>query len=154
MSTARASSTDPTPSPESVHRLVLLAEDDPDLRELMAGALRGDGYTVIELGNGLELLEELQRLRASDLAPDLVVSDIRMPGLGGLQTLSRLREWSCMAPVILVTAFAFEETLTNARALGAAIVLNKPFCMSDLRIAANCFAGHSAAVNRGTPLPA
>jgi len=140
MSLNPSTAPDADATPRTVGGLVLLAEDDSELRALMADALRGDGFTVVELAGGVELLEELQRLRDAGLGPSLVVSDIRMPGLDGLRVLRRLRDWSCMAPVILVTAFAFEETLTDARGLGAAIVLSKPFGMRDLRVAANCFA--------------
>jgi CheY-like chemotaxis protein len=124
---------------ETARKVVLLAEDDAELRCLIADALRKDDCMVVELANGQELLDELACLRDAQLWPSLVVSDIRMPGVDGLHVLQQLRAWGCTSPVILITAFAFEGTLTEARAFGAAVIFSKPFDLRDLRIAARCF---------------
>lgn len=114
----------------SPRRRVLLVEDDPEMRELMALALRGDGYEVREAADGLEAL----RLLGAEENPgfDLVVSDVRMPGCSGLEMLQRLRGRPSQIPVVLVTAFGDRETHARARRLGAAL-LDKPFELNDLR---------------------
>jgi len=118
---------------------VLLAEDDPALRELMAGALRRDGYEVLEASDGTELLDRLEAIVTTvGRGPDavaVIISDIRMPGLTGLDLLAALRcaEWT--TPVILITAFGDEETHREARELGARAVLDKPFPLEQLRAA-------------------
>ena len=113
-------------------RHVLLAEDDPEMRELMAWALRRDGYEVQEVGDGNEVLQVLGLVEGEDGGPDLLVSDVRMPGLSGLEVLERLRRSRDDLPVILVTAFGDLETHAKAQRLGAE-VLDKPFDLDDLR---------------------
>lgn len=115
---------------------VLLAEDDDELRRLLARALRRDGYRVIESEDGTELLEVL----AKDLAQcgvlqevDLIVSDIRMPGYTGLNVLCGLRQAGVQVPVIVMTAFGDSDTIDRAHKLGAYCVLDKPFETETLR---------------------
>ncbi len=107
---------------------VLVAEDQPAMRALLARTLRGAGYEVTEVGDGDALWREVGR----EDEPDLVVSDIHMPGLSGLEVLARLRESDWMMPVILISAFADIATLLDANRLGVSRVLTKPFEMSDL----------------------
>jgi|GEM_PF-284435 len=116
---------------------VLLAEDDPEWRHLVARALRGDGYHVTEVPDGGRLLVHLGKtyLVGSPYdAFDVVVSDIRMPVMNGLQILERLREARWPTPVILMTAFGSRSVHERAEALGA-IVFDKPLDLDDLRTA-------------------
>jgi len=118
--------------PEPAH--VLLAEDDSEFRSILSSALRARGYLVTECADGLEL--------AINVAPagsvegeqeyDLVISDIRMPGMFGLSVLEGLHQLDDAPPVILITAFGDEETHAHANELGAAAVLDKPFHIRDL----------------------
>jgi CheY-like chemotaxis protein len=110
---------------------VLLAEDDLEARRLLAHALRRDGRVVIEAANGFELVELLTGGLA-DL-PDVIVSDIRMPGFSALDVLSILRLSLSRIPVILITGFGDAETHRAAIRLGAVAVLDKPFDVNDLR---------------------
>jgi DNA-binding response OmpR family regulator len=117
---------------------VLLAEDDAEVRRLLTQALRRDGYDVIAVSTGEELLGLLS---ASEEAapprdpPDLIVSDIRMPGLSGLEVLAILKRGEGSPPVILITAFGDAETHAKASRMGATFVFDKPFELSDLRSA-------------------
>ncbi len=114
-------------------RRVLLVEDDPEMRELMALTLRGDGYDVQEAADGAEALRVLGTSAADGPERiDLVVSDIRMPGYSGLEMLQRMRGGPSSIPVVLVTAFGDRETHARARRLGASL-LDKPFDLDDLR---------------------
>lgn len=120
--------------------LLLVAEDDPCLRQLMCTALRrGDDYAVVELGDGLELVEWLRQSEQRDEVPALIVSDICMPTMSGLEALREIRSWGSTIPVILVTALGSDDALDQAFRLGATAVLIKPLELDDLRIAVDCF---------------
>ncbi|WP_437276663.1 response regulator [Sorangium sp. So ce375] len=115
---------------------VLLAEDDRELRLLLATSLRRDGYEVLEARDAKHLLELMgEALASGDGAPiDVVVSDIRMPGTSGLELLAGLRRDDWATPVVLITAFGDPETHAEAYRLGADAVLDKPLDLDDLRL--------------------
>ncbi len=107
---------------------ILLAEDDVDLRELLMFVLSRAGYRVTVCGNGLQLLETLETY--PDI--DLVVSDVRMPALTGLEVLESQYEKNNPPPFICMTAFGDLETHQTAARLGAAAVIDKPFDLDAL----------------------
>ena len=115
---------------------ILLAEDDPDLRALLASELRKDGYIVEEARTGYDLLELLGNLSLRSEVCDLLITDIRMPGLNGLSIAEALRHGitrgTSGTPIILITAFGDEATHAEAERLGASI-FDKPFDLDDLR---------------------
>ena len=115
--------------------LVLVAEDDDEMRALMTRALRRDGYEVLAAHDGSALFAAVSALRAAGREPGLIVSDVRMPNLGGLELVEKIRAEGCSAPVVLVSAFADERTFEQAHSLGVAHVLSKPFDLDDLRTA-------------------
>jgi DNA-binding response OmpR family regulator len=119
----------------SVAPRILLAEDDREMREMLAGVLRADGYEVTECRHGGELRDLLGPSPHVEGAEgfDLVVSDIRMPILSGLEVLEGLFPSHEAPPVLLITAFGDEETLEQADLLGVAATLSKPFAMEELR---------------------
>ena len=108
---------------------ILLAEDDAALRHLLAMVLRGEGYEVVECKHGLDFaLKYVNHVDVDEpVDVDLVISDIRMPGVTGLEILEDLQATSTDVPVILMTAFGDDETHRQARELGAAAVFDKPF---------------------------
>jgi len=114
---------------------LLLAEDDFELRELLACVLREDGHEVVEARDGNELWELLSREAAADSAApfSLVVSDVRMPGLTAFDVLSKLQRELTEIPVILITAFGDQTTHLRALRLGACRVFDKPFDCDKLR---------------------
>ncbi len=112
---------------------ILLAEDDGDMRQLLAKTLRADGLTVIEVGSGTELLDRLaSMLLHGKEGFDLIVSDVRMPGKSGLEVLGGLRRSDWSVPVVLITAFGDDELHAEASRLGATL-LDKPFELERLR---------------------
>ena len=114
---------------------ILVAEDDAALRALIATALRQAGYQVVEAGDGVEAVGNAQAwvFRGQPIEPpDVIVSDIRMPGWSGLDTLRILRAGAEAPPVVLMTAFGSHETHELAARLGAAHVFDKPFPIEDL----------------------
>src|SRR5262245_12385142 len=113
---------------------VVLAEDDREMRMLVATTLRRAGWDVVEAVDGADLLECLAWVADSrDRGGDCVlVSDIRMPGVSGLEALERLRGTGWAGGIILITAFGDEATHARACELGASMVLDKPFELETL----------------------
>ncbi len=116
---------------------ILVAEDDADMRTLVAEALRRDGYVVETAADGGRMLVALAQqwidARGAHLV-DLIVSDLRMPVCSGLQILEQLRAARWDNPVILMTAFGDDEVRRRAHALGA-LLFDKPFDIHALRTA-------------------
>src|SRR5689334_22766591 len=110
--------------------LVLVADDRQDGREFLDSVLSSSGHVVVQATNGLDALE-----RALAVQPDLIISDIAMPGCDGYELVHRLRTGPqvCDAPVIFYSAAcAPSETLTLASEWGVSRVLAKPTTPLDL----------------------
>jgi DNA-binding response OmpR family regulator len=123
---------------------VLLAEDSREIRELLTRALELDGYEVIGFPDGTSLVDylgDVMHEHTDTAVPDIIVSDIRMPGFSGIDVLSALRRAELQVPVILITAFGNDEIAAEARRLGASL-FNKPFDIDDLRTALRYFLDH------------
>jgi len=108
---------------------LLVADDDPVARDLLAEVLAGEGYRVQVAGGG----EECLRLAAAE-AFDLALVDLRMPDLDGLEVLRRLAQAQPGLPVLILTAFATMETAIEAIRAGAYDYLSKPFRMEEIRL--------------------
>lgn len=108
-------------------RRVLIAEDEALIRLDLKEMLQEEGYEVCgEAGDG----ETAVRL-ASELRPDLVIVDVKMPVLDGISAAERIAT-SRIAPVVILTAFSQRELVERARAAGAMAYLVKPFQKKDL----------------------
>jgi len=114
---------------------IFLAEDDKEMRGLVASVLRRSGHEVVEAADGLELLRQIESVDEleSEACRDLVVTDVRMPGATGLEVLASLRQSRPNVPVVLVSSFGDEELRADARQLGAAAFLDKPFSLAALQ---------------------
>jgi len=113
---------------------ILLAEDDADMRELLAQALAREGCVVTECCDGIQLLDHLSGLLDNrPVEPfDMIISDIRMPGLTGLEILEGLPGSKGLPPTVLITAFGDEVTHAEAKRAGAVVTLDKPFDVEAL----------------------
>lgn len=114
---------------------ILVAEDDKEMRRVVADVLRKESYDVEELYDGKELLLRVVGTnppRHFDTRFDLLVSDVRMPFCSGLDVLERLRIERCPTPVLLMTAFGDRGLRNRVNALGATL-LDKPFTPRALR---------------------
>jgi two-component system response regulator AtoC len=108
---------------------LLVADDDPVARDLLAEVLEREGYRVRAAGGG----EECLRLAAEEPF-DLALVDLRMPDLDGLAVLKRLAAVQPELPVLILTAFATIDTAVEAIAAGACDYLSKPFRMDEIRL--------------------
>lgn len=106
---------------------ILVVDDEEDLRDILHAALVEEGYAVEVAKDGVEAVE---RLAVTDY--DLIVSDIRMPRLGGIELLQEARARWPTTEVVLVTGYASAETEMEARRLGAFGWLEKPVELDDL----------------------
>lgn len=100
---------------------VLLVEDDDDNRELMGEVLESAGYRVSSAASGAEGLKTL-----AETSVDVVVTDIGMPGMGGLEMARAAKEIAPSVPVIVVTGWAEREDIARARGREVDAVLVKP----------------------------
>ncbi len=128
----RASDAQTNSHPHSLHEVsmtndnsrkadVLVVDDEPQVREIVATYLERDGYSVRTAADGTEALAELARKRA-----DLVVLDLMIPGVDGLTVLRRLRESGDEVPVIVLSAKGRESERVAGLELGADDYLAKP----------------------------
>jgi DNA-binding response OmpR family regulator len=106
---------------------VLVAEDDLDTRQLVAGVLGRAGHDVLEAADG----EEALRL-ALERKPDVAIVDGAMPKLDGFEVVRRLRGAGARLPVILLTARTYEREVVEGLAAGADDYVPKPFSTDDL----------------------
>ncbi len=107
---------------------ILIVDDDPNAVKVLSAILSQDGYKVSESRSGEEALELIPRLR-----PDLVVCDIKMPGMDGMQLFESLQDGYSHIPVIFLTGFGSIESAVCAMASGAYHFFTKPPDYNKLR---------------------
>jgi DNA-binding response OmpR family regulator len=107
-------------------RRILVVDDEEEIRSLVASYLRSDGFDVVEAANGQEAVAAVSKRK-----PDLVVMDIRMPGMDGLEALHEIRRVSDVY-VILLTARAEETDRIIGLSVGADDYVTKPFSPREL----------------------
>jgi CheY-like chemotaxis protein len=108
---------------------VLLVDDERALRTVLRTRLKLAGYRVVESDSGEDALEVLEREQ-----PDVVLLDLRLPGIDGWGVLEQLRQSGRLAGlrVVAVTAHGGPEVAGRAKALGCRAVLQKPFSLREL----------------------
>ena len=106
---------------------ILIVDDEPDTRDLIAEYFEQRGYEILQAANGLEALLQVKRMR-----PHWVILDLQMPRLGGLEALKRIHAFDTAIVVIVVTGDTTQDLRQQARALGAVAVLDKPFSLPTL----------------------
>ena len=104
---------------------ILIVEDEEKLRRVLELQLQSAGFEVEQAGTAEE------GLRLADRA-DLILTDLRLPGMDGLELLAQLRRQSLLAPVIVMTAFGTVEAAVEAMKAGAVDFLLKPFSLDHL----------------------
>ncbi len=101
---------------------ILVVDDDSEALELMRVMFQHDGYEVMTSGTAEEALEMLERWEA-----DLVISDLRMPGMSGLDFLNELRDWDTSLPIILVSGVSKGKDWDEVASSHATAIISKPF---------------------------
>ncbi|WDP92900.1 MAG: response regulator [Desulfobacter sp.] len=109
---------------------ILIVDDEDIIVRLLAMSLRSDGYEVVTAGNGQQALEVLEKE-----APDIVVTDIKMPVMDGLELLKRIKELDGEKEVIIVTGHGDIDSTITALQYGASDFINKPVRDEALAIA-------------------
>jgi two-component system response regulator PilR (NtrC family) len=126
---ARAAA-DPSPrKAEGTLPRILVVDDESSLRDMLRIVLRRDGYDVLLAENGRAAVDVLKRERV-----DLLLSDIRMSDLSGVEVLKNAKEINRDIIAFMMTAFASTETAVEAMRLGAVDYFTKPFSMDELRL--------------------
>jgi DNA-binding NtrC family response regulator len=109
---------------------VLVVDDEPHMRDALTAALRREGLCVSTAANGIEALEKVQGQPF-----DLIITDVRMPRMGGLALLQELKRTLATIPVVMMTGYGRIEDAVEAMKAGAADYLLKPFSLEDLKAA-------------------
>ncbi|HSA60062.1 MAG TPA: response regulator [bacterium] len=126
---------------------VLVVEDDSQIRQFLKVGLESNGYAYLESVQGKQGLSEVATRN-----PDLVVLDLGLPDMDGIDFLKNLREWS-KVPVIVLTARGNEQDKINALDLGADDYLTKPFGVGELLARIRVALRHDAQRASGEDLP-
>src|SRR5262245_19241897 len=108
---------------------ILIVDDEPSMRDMLRIVMRRDGYDVLLAVNGHEAIELLQRERI-----DLLLSDIRMPDLSGVDVLRAAKDANRDIVAFMMTAYASTDSAVEAMRLGAVDYFTKPFNMDELRL--------------------
>lgn len=116
------------PEPRSNHKgRVLIADDDPSIRSLLAEFLASEGYQTIQAKSGGEVLRAVPTAE-----PDLLILDLRLPEWDGIEVMRRLKEQDAEVPVLLITAYGTASKAIEAVQLGAYDYVTKPFELDDV----------------------
>lgn len=118
--------TSPEPGASGAAPVVLVVEDEPQVMRFLRAILPSHGYSVLEATTGNQAIVE-----ASTRGPDLVLLDLGLPDLDGIEVTRRLREWSAV-PIIVVSARGEERDKIEALDAGADDYLTKPFGFAEL----------------------
>ena len=108
-------------------KVLLVAEDDKEMRSLLCDELRDLGCRIVEAGDGNEAIEHARAMH-----PDLVLTDLRMPG-GGLGYIGRLRLVVPTCPIVLMTAFGDPSVRETSQRFGISAYFDKPVRMDELK---------------------
>src|SRR4030065_2663942 len=108
---------------------MLIVDDEPSRRFFLAEALNKQGYMCDEAREGQEAIERVQENR-----PDIVILDLKMPRMGGMEALKKIRALDSDIAVIIVTAFGTRETTHEAIQAGAYDCFSKPADINEVRV--------------------
>src|SRR5438093_2566863 len=128
----------------TLHPTILVIEDDPPLQKFLRVTLSTQDYNVIEATTGEQGLRH-----AATAQPDLIILDLGLPDIDGVEVARRLREWSAV-PIIVVSARGKEQDKVVALDAGADDYLTKPFGVPELLARIRVVLRHLAATNSET----
>jgi len=111
---------------------ILIIDDEPNIIQSLQGILIDEGFSVITADGGLKALDIIK-----ETIPDLIILDIWMPDIDGIETLTRIRELYPTVPVIMISGHGTIETAVKATKLGAYDFIEKPLSLDKVLLAAN-----------------
>jgi CheY-like chemotaxis protein len=122
------------------NKTIMVVDDNPDIITIVRTILEGKGFNVLSASSGAECLEVLKNQK-----PDLIVLDIMMPEMDGLEVLTRLKAMSefTNVPVVLLTAKVQYEDVLGGYKLGADYYITKPFTSTQLINGINLLLGEN-----------
>jgi two-component system response regulator AtoC len=135
-------------------RLILVVDDDESIRGLLQSFLEAEGFRTVEAKAGQEVIPTINKTR-----PDLVLMDIRMPGMTGLEVLEQLKKQHIDVPVLMMTGYGSSNVAIEAIQRGAYDYVTKPLQLDDLSITVRRTLDHrdlslrAKAVEQGIPDP-
>jgi len=106
---------------------ILIAEDEYHNRLTLSLVLKMAGYEVTEAENGLIALKKLEQMQKQGHLPDILVTDIQMPEMTGMELIDKLREYSIRIPVLVMTGYGDKETVIELMRKGCSEYIDKPF---------------------------
>ncbi len=109
---------------------VLIVDDQFGIRTLLNEVLQKEGYEIFQAANGLQALSVTEQY-----APDLVLLDMKIPGMDGLEILKRMKEINSDIKVIIMTAYGELDLIEQTKKLGALAHFSKPFDIEEVRSA-------------------
>src|SRR6202453_36779 len=109
--------------------IILIVEDEAKMRRLLELNLGEDGFTTLSAGDAESGLKHLH-----ESAVDLVVTDLKLPGMNGLEFLQAIKRQNAALPVVVMTAFGTVETAVEAMKAGASDYVLKPFSLNEMRM--------------------
>jgi len=126
--------------------VIVVVEDEPDIRRFLRASLLSKGYRLVEAATGQEGLQA-----AETRQPDLIILDLGLPDMDGLEVIRRLREWT-VVPIIVLSAKGQETTKVAALDAGADDYIAKPFGVSELLARMRVSLRHARS-SQGEPTP-
>jgi two-component system, NtrC family, response regulator AtoC len=108
-------------------RLILVADDDASIRSLLQNFLQSEGFRTIEAKSGRDVIPAVTKNR-----PEVVIMDVRMPGMSGLDVLDQMKRLNMDIAVLLMTAYGTSSVAIEAIQRGAYDYITKPFDLDDL----------------------
>jgi len=118
---------------------VLLVDDDENFKQLLEYNLSKEGYSIMKASNGEDALSMIEKH-----APDIILLDLKMKGMGGMETLNKIKEFDRNLPVIMITGHGDTETAVTAMKLGAYDFVSKPLKPDEISVTVR-----NALANRG-----
>lgn len=114
------------------NKKVLIVDDQNGIRILLMEVFSSEGYTTFQAANGKTALEIVEKH-----TPDLVLLDMKIPGMDGLEILKHIKEMNPSIKVIMMTAYGELDMIKEATELGALMHFTKPFDIDEMRVAVN-----------------
>ncbi|MFS8606002.1 response regulator [Priestia aryabhattai] len=107
---------------------ILIVDDQYGIRILLTEVLQKEGYTTFQAANGFQAIDITK-----EQAPDLVLLDMKIPGMDGIEILKRLKQHDETIKVIIMTAYGELDMIQEAKDLGALTYFAKPFDIDEIR---------------------